>query len=169
MNTGARNTTSAITLVKRILNTRIVRYAIRAGYLAGVLLLGGLILPSKGINATIDATGVALAGYIVLTGVGRLAMMGWKIHRKKWQIIYLMIVMWAAGNALLVFDGKGHAIPVLGLMATAAWLFESRNRWRQEPPIYMRAPRPNAGAANCRFFSNDRRSGNERRNEKAAA
>lgn len=69
--------------------------------------------------------------------VFRLASMGWKTHKRGWCIVYGMLIAWGMGNVFLALDGKGHFIPLIGLMATALWLYESRNRWRDGAPKWM--------------------------------
>lgn len=89
------------------------------------------------LNSLIDYAATSCAIYIFVVGVGRLAMMNWKTHRRIWQIVYMLLVWWAAGNVLLVLDGTGHGMAFLGMLATCIWFYESRNRWRDKPPSYM--------------------------------
>jgi len=96
------------------------------------------------IQAIINAIILVLSSYVFVVGVGRLASMGWKTHKHVWLIIYALLVWAAGGNIFLVLDGKGHAIPILGLLATCLWFHESRIRWKDSAPSYMvqGAPEP---------------------------
>jgi hypothetical protein len=89
------------------------------------------------VQAWINYITVALSGYIFVTGTGRLASMGWKTHKHVWILVYALLVCAAGGNIFLVLDGKAHAIPILGLLATCLWFHESRNRWKNTAPVYM--------------------------------
>lgn len=89
------------------------------------------------IQAIINAVILVLSSYVFVVGVGRLASMGWGTHKHVWLIIYALLVCAAGGNIFLVLDGKGHAIPILGLLATCLWFHESRIRWKDSAPAYM--------------------------------
>ena len=86
----------------------------------------------------LDFITLCLCAYIFLVGIGRLASMGWWTHRRLWQVIYALLVIWAADNAFLVIKQKDYIAPVLGLIATSMWFHESRNRWRTKAPDYMK-------------------------------
>ena len=92
------------------------------------------------IDATLDAASVSLALYIVVVGIGRLAMMSWQTHRKIWQAIYFLLVVAAALYLKAMAEGEAtHApVPILLIMlATAAWFYESKDRWLIRAPDYL--------------------------------
>jgi hypothetical protein len=95
------------------------------------------MIDNAAFNYAVDYVGTACSIYIIFIGIGRLAMMSWETHRRIWQVVYVLLVIWAAGNAMLVFDGKGHVIPIAGMLATCLWFWESRHRWKDNPPHYM--------------------------------
>lgn len=89
------------------------------------------------IQAIVDYVIIMLSSYVFVVGVGRLASMCWKTHKHAWLIIYALLICAAGGNIFLALDGKGHAIPILGLLATCLWFHESRIRWKDKAPAYM--------------------------------
>ena len=95
------------------------------------------------LNSIFDLANVALCFYIFGIGVTRLSMMSWNTHRKTWQIIYVLLVVWVSMFLLRIFQGVGHWTvgPFCGLLATALWFRESRERWLHRAPDYM--------ASNC--------------------
>lgn len=95
------------------------------------------MMNSPEIQAVVNLSILILSGYIFVIGVGRLASMGWNTHKRIWMVVYALMVCAAGGNIFLVLDGKGHAIPILGLLATCLWFHESRNRWKYKAPDYM--------------------------------
>lgn len=96
------------------------------------------------VQAVIDYIIIALSMYIFVVGIGRLASMGWATHKHTWILVYALLVCAAGGNIFLVFDGKGHAIPIFGLLATCLWFHESRNRWKDAAPAYMARGAPDS-------------------------
>ena len=89
------------------------------------------------IQAIVDYVIIMLSSYVFVVGVGRLASMCWKTHKHAWLIIYALLICAAGGNIFLALDGKGHAIPIFGLLATCLWFHESRIRWKDSAPAYM--------------------------------
>lgn len=82
---------------------------------------------------------IPLCIYIASVAVVRLASMGWHTHRRGWQIIYLLMAMSAASNAMVgSINADANVFLVAGLLAAAMWFYESRNRWRDGPPDYMK-------------------------------
>jgi len=96
------------------------------------------------VQAVVDYVTVMLSMYIFVVGVGRLASMGWATHKRVWMLVYALLVCAAGGNVFLVLDGKAHAIPILGLLATCLWFHESRNRWKTAAPAYMTRGAPDS-------------------------
>lgn len=80
---------------------------------------------------------LSIGGWIAMTCIGRQASMGWKTHKRGWQIVYGLLTLWAVGNVFQVLDGKDHFNALIGLVATALWLYESRNRWKDGVPKWM--------------------------------
>lgn len=100
------------------------------------------MIDTPAIQAVIDYVIIMLSMYIFVVGIGRLASMGWQTHKHTWISVYALLVMAAGGNIFLVFDGKGHAIPIFGLLATCLWFRESRFRWKDASPQYMKRDAP---------------------------
>ncbi len=90
--------------------------------------------------SVVDFIAISCAIFVMYVGIGRMALMSLKTHKKVWQAIYFLLVSAAIGYIASMAEGKLHApIPTtLFLIATAAWFFESRNRWRNAAPDYMK-------------------------------
>jgi hypothetical protein len=90
-------------------------------------------------DGLIDIFTLALCCYVISIGIGRLAMMSWRTHRRTWQIIYALLVFAAAGFVSVFADGRAHnhIFPFCAFLAAALWFHESRDRWKNHAPPYM--------------------------------
>lgn len=91
------------------------------------------------LDSLLDLANVMLCVYIVLVGIIRLSMMSWATHRRPWLVIYALLVLSAAWSLGTLAEGAPHwrLAPFFGYLATALWFHESRERWRDAPPVYM--------------------------------
>lgn len=94
------------------------------------------------INDLIAVAALVLCIYVLCVGVVRIGMMGMNTHRRVWQIIYLLLVIWAAVNLTYVLTGRFEPEQVIGLLGSALWFYESRLRWRDKAPDYMKLDQP---------------------------
>lgn len=113
------------------------------------------------INSIIDGTSASLCGYVVFVGIGRMALMSWKTHKRVWILIYFALVLSCILYLYYMAVGAPHGQlgPLSIYIATALWFHESRDRWELRAPPHMLRAR----TAEERTRAPEQRTGVERR------